>query len=70
MEVEGRSRLAHTIRFATTLIYLALEFPLRLAPKVSNALGISSRIALALLVSGFIFIALFPAFRVSLLHLT
>src|SRR6266567_9554967 len=26
LEVEGRSRLAHTIRFATNLIHLALEF--------------------------------------------
>lgn len=70
MEVSGWFRLAHSVRFATTLIYLALEFPFYLAPKFNNALGASLRIAFAGLVSGFIFIAVFPAFRVSLLHLT
>ena len=62
--------MAHAIRFGTTLIYLFIEFPFMLAPKFGSALGASLRIAFALLVSGFIFIALFPAFRVGLLHLT
>jgi len=70
MEVAGWFRVAHAVRFVTTLIYLALEFPFYLAPKFNNALGASLRIAFAGLVSGFIFIAVFPAFRVSLLHLT
>ena len=62
--------MAHAVRFATTLVYLALEFPFSLVPKFSNALGASLRTAFAALVSGFIVIALWPAFRVSLLHLT
>ncbi len=70
IEVAGWFRAAHAIRFATTLGYLLLEFPFQRAPKFSNALGASLRIAFAGVVSGFIFIALFPSFRVSLLHLT
>src|SRR5262245_14456193 len=70
MEVEGWFRAAHATRFATTLAYLALEFPFHRAPKFSNALGASLRIAFTALVSGFIVIALWPAFRVSWLHLT
>ena len=70
MEVEGWFRTAHAVRFATTLIYLALEFPFHRAPKFSNALGASLRIAFAAIITGFIIIALWPAFRVSLLHLT
>lgn len=70
IEVKGWFRTAHAIRFATILVYLLLEFPFHLAPKVSNAVGACLRVAFTALVSGFIFIALFPAFRVSLLHLT
>lgn len=70
IEAAGWFRSAHAIRFATTLVYLLLEFPFHKAPKISNAVGASLRIAFAALVGGFIFIALFPAYRVSLLHLT
>jgi uncharacterized protein involved in response to NO len=70
MEVEGWFRTAHAVRFATTLVYLALEFPFHRAPRFSNALGACLRIAFAAMVGGFITIALWPAFRVSLLHLT
>src|SRR5206468_3053319 len=69
-ETNGLVRTAHAIRFATTLVYLFIEFPFRLAPKLGTALGASLRVAFALLISGFIFITLFPAFRVGLLHLT
>lgn len=70
LEAAGWFRLAYAIRFATTLIYLILEFPFHRAPKASNALGAALRIAFAALVGGFIFIALFPAYRVGFLHLT
>ena len=43
-------------------IYLLLEFPFRLAPKMTNALGIALRIAFGALISGFILIAIFPAY--------
>ena len=70
LEVEGWIRAAHAVRFATTLVYLALEFPFHRAPKFSNTLGASLRIAFAALVGGFIVVALWPAARVGLLHLT
>jgi hypothetical protein len=70
VELEGWFRTAYAVRFGTTLVYLALEFPFHRAPKFSNALGASLRIAFTALVSGFIIIALWPAFSVSLLHLT
>ena len=38
--------------------------------KKTNALGIALRIAFGALISGFILVAIFPAYRVGLLHLT
>jgi uncharacterized protein involved in response to NO len=70
IEVEGWFRTAHAVRFTTILAYLILEFPFHRAPKFSNTLGASLRVAFAALVSGFIVIALWPASRVGLLHLT
>lgn len=70
IEVEGWFRAAYAVRFATVFAYLALEFPFHRAPKFSNMLGASLRIAFAALVGGFIVIALWPASRVGLLHLT
>lgn len=70
MEVYGWVRGSHGIRFAAALIYLMLEFPFREAPKTSNALGLSLRIAFAVLTAGLLAVALFPVYRVALLHLT
>ena len=70
IELKGWFRTAYAIRFATTAAYMALEFPISRAPGFRNALGASLRIALVAVVSGFLCIALFPGFRVSLLHLT
>ena len=70
IESGGWVRTAYTLRFGITLIYLLLEFPFRFAPKMNNALGLSLRLAFGALVTGFILVALFPAFRVGLLHLT
>jgi len=70
VEASGWYRLAHAMRFVTTLGYLILEFPFTRAPNASSAIGASLRIAFALLVSGFVAITFFPSFRVALLHLT
>ena len=70
IEVEGGYRAAHAVRFVTVLVYLALEFPFHGTPKFSSTIGASLRIAFTALVSGFILIALLPASRVGLLHLT
>jgi hypothetical protein len=69
LEASGWYRVAHWLRFSTTLGYLLLEMPFHRAPAV-NALGVSVRIAFAGIVAGFLAVALFPAYRVGLLHLT
>jgi uncharacterized protein involved in response to NO len=70
IESEGWIRTAHSIRFGATLIYFLIEFPFRRAPDFSNAPGFSLLIAFGALMSGFMLIALFPAYRVGWLHLT
>jgi hypothetical protein len=69
LQARGWSRIAHWIRFGTTLGYILLEMPFHRVRAV-NALGISVRIAFAGIVSGFLAVALFPVYRVGLLHLT
>src|SRR6185503_20571391 len=69
LEAGGWHRLAHAVRFGATLGYLFLEMPFHRAP-ATNALGVSVRIAFAGIVAGFLAVALFPAYRVGLLHLT
>jgi Uncharacterized protein involved in response to NO len=70
VESAGWLRTAYVLRFGTTLLYLLIEFPFHLAPKINNALGLSLRLAFVALVSGFILVAAFPVWRVGLLHLT
>jgi len=69
-EAQGGFTGAHAVRFAACLVYLALEFPFRKAPKFANALGASLHIAFVTLLAGLLLVALFPAYRVGLLHLT
>ncbi len=69
LEASGWYRVAYALRFGTTLAYLFLEMPFHRAP-ATNALGVSVRIAFAGLIAGFLAVALFPAYRVGLLHLT
>jgi len=70
LELEGSVQVAYGVRSATIIVYLLIEFPFRKAPAFKNALEACLRIAFAALVSGFLIIAFFPAFRVGLLHLT
>ena len=70
LEAKGAHRFAYGLRFLTTAIYLLVEMPFHLAPKASNALGLSVRVALTVLCAGFLAVTLWPAFRVALLHLT
>jgi len=70
LEVRGWIRVAHILRFGATLGYLLLEFPFRRAPKGGGLLGLWLRIAFAVLLSGFLAVAIFPIYRVALLHLT
>ena len=69
IEASGWYRTGYALRFATALTYILIEMPFHRAPAV-NALGVGVRIAFAGIVLGFLAVALFPAYRVALLHLT
>jgi hypothetical protein len=70
MEAAGWHRIAYGVRFGTTLVYFLAEMPFQRAPTATNALGASIRIAFLGVLGGFFAVALFPAYRVGLLHLT
>ncbi|MCI0744461.1 MAG: NnrS family protein [Verrucomicrobia subdivision 3 bacterium] len=70
LEAAGWYRLGHALRFAAVLIYWAVEMPFRSAPGLSTAFGAALRIAFLLLLAGFLAVVFFPAYRVSLLHVT
>jgi uncharacterized protein involved in response to NO len=70
LEMRGSVRTGNLVRFAAVAAYLYLEFPFRAAPKLKTSLGFALAVAFGLLVSGFLLVGAFPAFRVSLLHLT
>jgi uncharacterized protein involved in response to NO len=70
LEAKGAVQLAYAFRFIACLSYLLREFPLKTAPKTGSVFGAGIRIALLGILSGFLTIAFFPAYRVGLLHLT
>jgi uncharacterized protein involved in response to NO len=70
IEANGGVRLAYAIRFAATAGYMLLEMPLRKGPERSNIFGAAVRVSLAGIVLGFLAVALFPAYRTGLLHIT
>jgi len=69
LEASGWYRLGHGLRFGAALGYMLIEMPFHRAPAV-NALGVGVRIAFGGIVAGFLAVALWPAYRVGLLHLT
>jgi uncharacterized protein involved in response to NO len=70
VEAGGWFRSGHALRCAAVAAYLWIELPIHRAPKAGTALGACLRIALLMLLLGLLATALFPAYRVSLLHLT
>lgn len=70
IEAKGSIRLAYALRFAATFGYMLLEMPLKSGPDGTNVFGAAIRIALIGIISGFLAVALFPGYRVGLLHLT
>jgi len=70
IEAAGWFRLGHALRLFAVLAYWAIEMPFRAAPGFKTAFGASLRIAFLMLVAGFLAVVFFPAYRVSLLHLT
>jgi hypothetical protein len=69
MEAGGWHSGAHWVRFGTTLGYVLLEMTF-FRGRAANAPAVFVRIAFAGIIAGFLAVALFPAYRVSLLHLT
>jgi hypothetical protein len=69
-EADGHAQAAYLVRFLATLTYLLLEFPIRSAPQARSALGGCLRLAFVAIVAGFLGVALFPAYRSGVLHLT
>jgi uncharacterized protein involved in response to NO len=70
VEAGGWFRSGHALRCTVVAAYLCLELPIHTAPKAGTALGACLRIALLMLLLGLLATALFPAYRVTLLHLT
>ena len=70
IEAAGWFRLGHALRFFAVLGYWAIEMPFRAAPVFKTVFGASLRIAFLMLLAGFLAVVFFPAYRVSLLHLT
>ncbi len=70
IEAKGFYRIAYGLRFLATLAYLLREMPLKKGPARANIFGAGIRIALIGMVAGFLAVALFPAYRVGLLHVT
>ena len=70
MEAKGWHRFAHGVRFAATLVYLFFEMPFHRAPKVSTVYGLAIRLAFLGVLAGFLAVAIFPVYRITLLHLT
>jgi uncharacterized protein involved in response to NO len=70
LEAAGWYRSGPGIRFGATLVYLLRVVPVYRAAKPRNALVTSLRLAFALVLIGYVATTIFPAYRVSLLHLT
>lgn len=70
LEADGWYRLGPAIRFVTSLVYVLVEMPLFHRAKVKNAFSLVLKLAFLLMIAGFLFVSLFPKYRVSLLHLT
>jgi uncharacterized protein involved in response to NO len=70
LEARGSTQIAYGLRFAAALGYMLLEIPLKSAPGGKNVFGAAIRLSLVAILSGFLAIAIYPAYRVGLLHLT
>lgn len=70
VEAAGWLRLGPGLRFVVALGYLGSEIPWRRSANSSNTPGRILKLALALLLVGFLAIVLRPEYRVGLLHLS
>lgn len=70
IEAFGWYRTGVALRLILTTVYLFRELPLHLANRQANAITLSLKAALFLVLAGFTAILIWPEYRVSLLHLT
>jgi uncharacterized protein involved in response to NO len=69
VEAAGWLRTAYAVRFLATLAYTLHELPLHRTPKGNTALGLALQIAFPGILFGFLAAALWPGYRVGLLHI-
>jgi len=70
LEAKGSTQIAYGLRFGASLAYMLFEMPLKAAPGGTNVFGAAIRLSIVGILSGFLSITFFPAYRVGLLHLT
>lgn len=70
IEAAGWVRLGPGLRLVVSLLYLAREVPIYRATARGNAPAAVLRVAVVLLLGGFLATVLFPVYRISLLHMT
>lgn len=70
IEAAGWYRAGHLLRFLVVLLYIAAQIPMFRSALPGSSLATALRSAVALLLAGLLFVALFPVYRVALLHLT
>ena len=70
VEAAGWPRLGHWIRLLVSAAYLLQGVPVFRAEPKGNSLATALKTAFVLVLSGFLFVAVFPVYRVALLHLT
>ncbi len=70
IEAKGMPRLGSGLRFLVSAGYLYVQVPFFRSQVRKSSLAFALRIAFLLLPAGFLAVALFPTYRVALLHLT
>ncbi len=70
VELAGQMTWAHALRFATAAVYLGRQIPLGRAHGRRSPVSRGLRVGIGLLLAGLLAVALLPAWRVAMLHLT
>lgn len=70
LEADGSYRFGSALRFVASAAYVAFELPLFRRSNIKNAFSLVLKLAFMSMLAGFLFVSLFPKWRVGLLHLT
>jgi uncharacterized protein involved in response to NO len=68
VEILASVRWGYALRFLAITVYVAVEFPWRMAPGTRPGLGRQLRLAFVALMGGYLILMLFPTYRTALLH--